>query len=212
MTERLHLPPLSKRYRPALDVKWAKLLPEKPPFITRKRSRGRFAVGVRYEREAMDYLALLALPKPHLEFIEAPWVEYFDREGRRWCQFDGVLLDRKQQVAVLVEVKYQHTIDAWWQLTHLYRPIAHKLWPSYTLACLEIVHWYDPQVAFPEPYDLTDNPFRIPHVNKVAVFIWNPKRRRSARSSSDGLAADGHNVSEGAGQAIGAIRLQEGAK
>lgn len=200
----------SKRSKPAVDVNWARILPHQPAFIKRKKSRGRYAVGVRYEREVQDHLSLLALAMPSVEYIESPWIEFCDKSGKRWCQPDLLLVDKIQKAVVIGEVKYQHTVDAWWQLRYLYQPVVAVLFPHFRpIALIEIVHWHDPQIQWPERYDLTDSPFRIPHANKVAVCIFNPKRRRSAHSSSNGLAIAGYNDSEGSGEKTGTIGHEE---
>lgn len=197
MTES-HSPHRSKRFRPATDVKWAKLLPYQPPFIKRKRSRGKYLVGIRYERQVQEYLALLALSR-NFEYIESPWIEYEDANGKRWCQPDGLLVDAR--AVCIVEVKYQHTVDAWWQLVHLYQPVIKLIYPNHRPVCmLEIVHWFDPKTAWPEKYSLTDSPLRIPQANKVAVHIFNPKR--AGRVAEDELSLPGHHGSESRGEAV----------
>lgn len=212
MTE-LQLPSTPKRYRPAVNVKWAKILPGQPAFIKRKRASAKYRAGIKYEREVHDHLSLLALAKPWLKYVESPWIEFEDDSGRRWCQADALLVDDKQKAVVIAEVKYQHTADAWWQLVHLYRPVVAVLYPTHRPICLlEIVHYYDPQVQWPERFDLTNSPFVIPHANRVAVHIFNPKRRRSRTGPSDGLALDGHTLSQSVSPADDTARVTEGAK
>lgn len=198
-------PHKSKRYRPATEVKWAKLLPHQPVFIKRKKSRGKYAVGVRYERQVQEHLALLALARPNFEYLESPWIEYEDESGKRWCQPDGLIVS--STAIIIAEIKYQHTIDAWWQLVHLYRPVVKVLFPNHRPVCLlEIVHWHDPAVAWPERYDLTDSPLRIPQANKIAVHIFNPSRQHRFA----GLSQSGHSGREGSSTAAGEERLEEG--
>lgn len=197
----------AKRFRPAVDVKWAKLLAKQPAFIKRKRSKGRFAVGVRYERQVREYLALLALGKPGVEFRESQWLEFEDQNGRRWCECDSLLIDRKQNLVIIYEVKYQHCMEAWWQLRELYYPVVQAALPGFTIGLMEVVHWHDPQVHFPQGYDLTDSPLRIPRSSKVAVFIYNPRRSRQ----SSRLASPGRDGGEGAGETTGGGRHEEGA-
>lgn len=194
-------PPTPKRFKPAIDVRSARFLPGKPAFITRKKSRGKFAVGIRYERKVHEHLALLALGVPGLQYIESPWIEFEDRSGQRYCQLDGLLIDTRAMAAIIYEVKYKHIANAWWQLTQLYEPVVRKLLPEYRPICLmEVVHWHDPQVSFPERYDLTSSPLKVPHANKVAVCIFNPKTHGR-------LQPHGHNEREGLRQASGAERI-----
>lgn len=193
-----------KKFKPAIEVVRARLLPGKPDFIKRKRSRGRYAVGIRYERKVHEHLAQLSLGLPNLEYLQGPWVEFWDQRGHRYCQPDALLVDRVQKAIVIYEVKYQHTADAWWQLVHLYRPVISVIYPEYRpIALMEIVHWHDPSVVFPERYDFTRSPLKVPHANTVAVHIFNPKRNGR-------VVADGHHEREGAGQAAGAEWYEKG--
>ena len=195
----------AKRFRPATFVRWAKLRAKQPAFIKRKRSRGRFAVGVRYERQVRDYLSLLALGKEGVECRESQWFEFEDSNGRRWCECDFLLIDRKQKTAIIYEVKYQHCMEAWWQLRELYYPVVQAAFPGYTIGLMEVVHWHDPAITFPQGYDLTDSPLRIPRSSKVAVFIYNPKRSRLP----SGLATTGRDGGEGVSQTPSRGGLQE---
>lgn len=186
-----------KRFRPATNIKWAKLLDAQPPFIQRKRSRGKYAVGIRYERKVQEELGLLALGMEGLRYLESPWIEFEDESGRRWCQADGILLDRRQQAALIYEIKYRHCLEAWWQLTWLYEPVVRVLFPDYPItARMEICHWHDPAVAFPQGYDLTESPLQLPKRSRVAVCIFNPGRKRR-------VPTPGPSSSEGDGQISG---------
>lgn len=167
-----------RKHLAAVGVRSARILAEKPPFIRRGRATGRFAVGVRYEREVQDYLSLLALGRPELQLWHGPWIEFWDRSGRRWCQPDAVLIHSGTRTGVIVEAKYQHCSEAWFQLKELYHPVLRVLFPKITFGLLEIVHWHDPSTVFPERYDLTADPFSIGHANLISVHIYNPKRNR----------------------------------
>ena len=133
---------------------------------------------MRYERQVLRHLSLLVLGKEDLTLRPGPWIEFIDRSGKRWCQPDAFLLSVKNNYCFIYEVKYQHTADAWWQLTQLYAPVLAVLYPWMQFGLVEICHWHDPLVKFPEPYDLTDSPFRIPNGRRVAVHIWSGKRHQ----------------------------------
>ena len=173
--------PPPSRFIAAVDVRSAKFLSGQPPFIRRRKSTGRFAVGIRYEREVLDHLSLLALGVPSVELRLGPWLEFVDKRGRRWCQPDAVLSDRKTGIHIIYEVKYQFTSDAWWQLKWLYLPVLEKLLQG-PIGLIQICRWYDPASLFPEKYDLTKDPFKIPHADRVAVHIWDAKRSRRAEA------------------------------
>ena len=150
-----HCPP-PRGFKPARTITWAHLRPGPPSFIKRKRPRGRKALGVRYERKVLDHLETSA----SLPLLRSPWIEFGELEqGRpRWCQPDGLLLDPWEGRIVLLEVKYQHTADAWWQLTQLYSPVLQKLLPQWDICKVEVVKWFDPATSFPEKPLLLPDP------------------------------------------------------
>lgn len=112
-------------------------------------------------------------------YFPSPWIHFYS-EGyprMRWCQPDGVLFDFKNGIITIVEVKYNHTPLAWWQLNELYLPLVSfifgdELW-TYRLA--EWVLWYDPATPFPGEHHLRPELELIkPH--EVGVKIWKPGR------------------------------------
>lgn len=186
-------PPPPKRFSAAVGVRSARFLPCKPPFISRGRSRGRFAVGIRYEREVQEFLSLYALGRPELEHRQGPWMEFQETSGRRWCQPDALILEERSKRCLIAEVKYQHTSDAWYQLKQLYLPVLRVALPGFTFHLLEIVHWYDPSTAWPE------RAINVATLDKcfggggwgeaVATLIFNVRRERRIREARDSLSA-----------------------
>lgn len=177
-----------RRFIAAVGVQSAQRLQQAPPFIRRGRPTGRFAVGIRYEREVHEYLALLALGRPDLEYVPSPWFQYQDKSGRRWCQPDALIFKPESRVGIVYEAKYQHIADAWWQLTQLYVPVLQRAYPLITTwGMVEICHWHDPSVTFPEKYELTSDPLTVRNSARVSVHIYNPKRK--ARSLEAGLGS-----------------------
>lgn len=126
--------------------------------------------GIRYERKVQEHLSNCYGDLYH----PSPWF-YFETEGRRrWCQPDGLLLDPWAGRITICEVKYQHTSDAWWQLQRLYLPVISAAFPPglWSVACLEIVKWYDPATVFPEPVALVARPDQCPPAPRLGVHIW----------------------------------------
>jgi hypothetical protein len=135
---------------------------------------------MRYEREAKEWLSLFALGDPTLTFREGPWLEYEDKSGRRYCQPDGLLVWAGAKRATILEIKYQHTSDAWYQLKQLYLPVLRVAMPGYSFGLLEIVHWFDPATPWPE-----EQVSRIPSLaaishgdHSVQAIIFNRRRER----------------------------------
>ena len=86
-----------------------------------------------------------------LPLLPSPWIEFGERgvQKTRWCQPDGLLLDPWGGRLVVLEIKYQHTAGAWWQLMELYAPVLRRLLPEWRLDLVEVCKWYDPAISFP---------------------------------------------------------------
>jgi len=97
--------------------------------------------------------------------ILGPWF-IFQANGhpeRRWCQPDAMIVNIRTGLITLVEIKLRHTSLAWWQLRHLYTPVIRTLFPApnWEIAMVEIVRWFDPNIAFPERFKM------LPDLTKV---------------------------------------------
>jgi hypothetical protein len=174
----LHCPP-PRNFRPAGRVEWA-LPDESPPaYLTRpRRYRGRRAQGVRYERRFHETFTLTCdSPGPgqlHWGYFQSPWFRFSAGETVRWCQPDGIACCPGEGRLVILEVKYQHTPDAWFQLRELYEPVVRAAFGSaWTVGLVEVVKWYDPAVYFPERIVMCPDPLRPPE-GAIGLHIWNP--------------------------------------
>lgn len=139
-------PPPPEAFRPAGRVLSASFA--RPPALRQRRYTGRRLEGIRYEKKVHAYLELL-----HGDFyIPSPWLRFFSDGKWRWCQPDGLLFDFQRGVITIVEVKYQHTSDAWWQVRELYAPVLRAIFPErlWAFEACEVVKWYDPETKFPE--------------------------------------------------------------
>lgn len=149
MLAKAGLPPPPEAFRPAGRVLSAGF--STPPALRRKRYTGRRLEGVRYERKVHEHLREL-----HGDlYLESPWLRFFPAEDGarwRWCQPDALLFDFQRGRITIVEVKYQHTSDAWWQVKKLYLPVLQAMFPAnlWEFDFCEVVKWYDPATAFPE--------------------------------------------------------------
>ena len=179
LASRSHFP-LPKGFRPAAQVDWAHPTEDVPPFLSRnRRYTGRRAQGVRYERKAQDYLASLvgsadpAGLRPAV-YLPSQWWRFSDCGSVRWCQTDGLFAQPREGLIIVVEIKYQHTPDAWFQLRELYEPVVRRAFgPAWTVALLEVVKWYDPSTFFPERHFLCADPLQPP-TGGIGVHIWAP--------------------------------------
>lgn len=155
------------------EIEWARLAQSAPAFAAPRRCRGRRAQGVRYERKAHAYF----LDEFGDRYIPSPWFE-FQLAGdtkKQWAQADGLLIDLDKGLITVCEMKYQHCLEAYWQLIFKYIPLVERIFPPqlWRVACVEVVKWYDCATKFPVDVKLRD---RIDAVKpgEFAVHIWKP--------------------------------------
>lgn len=167
---RLYRPPPHSSFKPARDVRWAYPSQTPPPFINLNRKRsGRKAQGIRYERKVHDWLR-----DRYSIYFDSQWFRFFAGAALRWCQCDGLIIDPHSGRITIVEVKYQHTFDAWYQLFELYLPVVQVAFgPMWTVSCCEVVKWYDSAVAGDPRPTLVASP-DLARPGQFAVHILTP--------------------------------------
>lgn len=163
----LQCPP-PRRLIPANNVQLA-FISSLPKFAVQQRRTGKRLKGILYERKVHEYLCEI-----DELYIPGFWVNFLADAGWKYCQPDGLRIDVDSGTITLVEIKYQHTSDAWWQLKSLYFPVIEKLFPRdlWNYEFCEIVKWYDCATPFPEVPQLVANPFQPSESFKV--HIWRP--------------------------------------
>ena len=91
-------------------------------------------------------------------YIPSQWFQYQAHgHAPAFCQTDGLLFTPRQQKVLIVEVKYKHTPDAYFQLENKYVPVIQRLFPGWTISTCEVVKWYDPSTQFPVAVRLAKN-------------------------------------------------------
>lgn len=164
------IPP--RNFKSVEGVASARISPVAPGFLKERKRSSAAARGVRYEKKAQAYL----LSQFRDFYIPSPWLHFreLSAETFRWCQPDGILLDIARGVCCIVEVKYSHTVDAWWQTRKLYTPVLAKIFPEtyWRFEVCEVVRWYNPDVLFPEEVRLVNNPLK--ECAEFKVHIFNP--------------------------------------
>lgn len=162
-------PPLD--FLPLISCDWAEFSETEPNFIRQVKRRGRRLLGIKYERKAQGHLS------SHFgtDYMPSQWLRYKGPDGRiRWCQPDGVYVDRAFKTLTIIEIKYAHTATAWWQLFRLYLPVLERLFDGhgYEFRCVEVCRWYDPAVRTPVPVRLREDITQA-KPGEFAVHIWN---------------------------------------
>lgn len=133
--------------------------------------------GKRYEKKVLRSLEKLFVNEEFVSVRVAPWVGYIIFSAglcdERFCQPD-VILETPKEI-FLCEIKLSHTLDAYWQLQSLYRPVVSKLYGERPVRLVEITRSFDPAVLFPSEMRLF---FSIEHLMKtpasgaVEVLQW----------------------------------------
>jgi len=160
--------------REVTEVIWSQATLNVPTFARKKKPlRGRRGQGIRYEVRAQRYLQELY----GLSYYASPWFKYREHETEmlRWCQPDGLLIDVEKGILWIVEIKYQHTYEAYRQLIKCYLQVIEKSFPPelWEFRFVEVVKWYDPQVKLPVEVKLC----KLPHYaaeGDFGVHIWRP--------------------------------------
>lgn len=162
-------------FRPARDVKKAKLLAAAPAFVREySRKSGRRWHGIKYQREVDAHYA----ERFGAGYVSGQWIEFLDGESQeiRYCQPDGILIELARGRVTIIEVKYSHTELAYWQLFDLYLPVLRVLFPPqlWTFAAIEVCSRFDAAVALPcKPVMRKEILDAIP--NAFNVHIWRKK-------------------------------------
>jgi hypothetical protein len=164
------IPPLD--FTPISDCEWAEFSATAPEFIRDVKRRGRRRLGQKYEAQVHAWLK----DKYGDDYMPSQWLRYKGADGRiRWCQTDGVLRIRDEHALVVVEVKYNHTDLAWWQLFRLYIPVLERVFHGYgyEFRGVEVCKWFDCAVRCPQPPRLRDS-LAETKAGDFSVHIWSP--------------------------------------
>ena len=137
-------------------------------------------LGLKYEKEVHEHIKGI-FGNSYKSGIVCEYLE--TKYGRRrFCEMDGLLIDKESQKGVIVEVKLSHTSDAYFQTEKLYLPIARKIWPKVKFRSLEVCRSFDPSMPFPVRtkvlFDL-QNVFSFLSFDEddaFGVYVYDPRR------------------------------------
>lgn len=150
---------------------------ETPSFVRAHRARGRKGMGLRYERKVHEAFASAFGPA----YLPSVWFSYRRLSSPKTTNFaqpDAFLLDLSRGLCTIIEVKYNHTADAYFQLNDKYLPLLDKFFHAkekalWSFALCEVVYWYDKFVDFPCRVALRDD-IRKVRPGEFGVHIWRP--------------------------------------
>lgn len=154
------------------DILWAKGI--ETPNFARKRActRGSKGRGNSYERKLHKRLR----GEFGESYVQGPWIKYEERShGICFAQPDALIIDPLAGRVSILEAKYSHCADAYFQTTGKYLPLIEKLYDAnlWQFALIEVVKWFDPAVAFPAEIHMLKN-LRDARADRFNVHIWKP--------------------------------------
>ena len=147
-----------------------------PPFVKKRRRRGRKGVGLRYEAKVQKYF----LGEYGYEYIPGPWFRYSVRDRPKvvnYAQPDGLLIQPGIGAITIVEIKYNHCAESYFQLVDKYLPLVAKLFDKslWVFPLVTVVKWYDRDTSYPASIRLRESIDKC-STSEIGVHICRPDR------------------------------------
>lgn len=147
-----------------------------PPFVKKRRRRGRKGVGLRYEAAVQRYFG----DRYGYEYIPGPWFKYAVAERPRvvnYAQPDGLLVQPRRGTVTIVEIKYNHCAESYFQLVDKYLPLVETLFDKtmWEFPLVEVVKWYDRDTSYPTDIRLRADIDEC-RAGEIGVHICRPDR------------------------------------
>ena len=160
------------------DVTSVEILDGIPPFVKKRRRRGRKGVGLRYEAKVQRYF----VERFGYEYVPGPWFKYtvLDRpKVVNYAQPDGLLIQPRRGTVTIVEIKYNHCPESYFQLVDKYLPLVEKLFDKslWVFPLVTVVKWYDRDTSYPASIRLRDCIGKC-SVGEIGVHICRPDRMK----------------------------------
>lgn len=139
---------------------------EDPPWLKKEKVR-----GVRRQGQLYELRVHREFSRRYPGYLPSPWFQFRDVDGSKWCQPDGLIVDPRTGLIVVVEAKLKHTNDACRMLFGVYVPVVRALFGGhYRVEAVEVCQWYDPAVFCDQSPVLCKWPGN-PHAGKFNVHI-----------------------------------------
>ena len=160
------------------DVTAVEIMHGVPPFIKKRRRRGRKGVGLRYEAIVQRYFC----QEFGYEYIPGPWFRYTVRDRPKvvnYAQPDGLLIQPRRGAITIVEIKYNHCSDSYFQLVDKYLPLVSALFDKslWIFPLVTVVKWYDRDTSYPASIRLRES-IESCGVSEIGVHICRPDRSK----------------------------------
>jgi len=158
------------RGRSAVGLLQAQLKLEEYGFMQKFKlpRRGAKGQGVRFEAQVIK-----KLESHYPEFFSSPVFRFTTLyAAKAVCVPDGILFCKDE--LIIIEIKRNHTIDAWYQLNYLYSPVVQKALPGRKVRLLEICSVYHPEEVFPDRFSFVRSleEFKNERGVELGVMIW----------------------------------------
>lgn len=152
---------------------------ERPSFAQWRSAKGKLGKGIRYEAawhvEAAKRFGDLYVP--------GVWFKYRRTSSPSvwsYAQTDGILFDFEKGLVTVFELKFKHTIEAYFQLIDRYIPLVdywlHAETPGlWRIAPIEVCFWYDRALAYPTKVRLQADPLAA-KPGEFSVHVWKNDR------------------------------------
>lgn len=164
----------SYRPRSIQNILTVEAVNETPSFAQAKyRKNKTIGHGLKYEWKGHLHL----LDKYGYEYVPGPWFRYSTEQNPtriNYVQPDGLIVRLKEGIVTIVEFKWSHTVDAYYQLVDRYLPLMeHFFGKDFEFHMVEICRWYSPQIQFPGKAGLKKDIDRLTP-GEVGIHIWKP--------------------------------------
>jgi len=160
------------------NVRSVEILHGVPPFVKKRRRRGRKGVGLRYEAKVQRHF----LDVFGYEYVPGPWFKYTVADRPKvinYAQPDGLLIQPRKGKVTIVEIKYNHCAESYFQLVDKYLPLVEKLFGTedWEFPLVEVVKWYDRDTSYPSSVRLRSAIDECTP-SEIGVHICRPERMR----------------------------------
>lgn len=106
-------------------------------------------------------------------YIPSQWWQYQIASNQlKFCQTDGLLFTPESKKLTILEFKFKHTAEAYYQIEQKYVPVLRRYFKGWTISVCEVVKWYDKDIPFPIPIKLQKDVDNC-RPNEFGVHILN---------------------------------------
>lgn len=146
-----------------------------PSFAKTNRSLSKsIGQGLKYELDGHHML----LDTYGCEYVPGPWFRYTTTDApdrQNYVQPDGLIIRMELGLVTIVEFKWSHTPDAYYQLFDKYLPVVEKFFGAdlFEFRLLEICKFYSSQVKVPGRSSLRKDIGTL-QPNEMGIHIWKP--------------------------------------